>query len=79
MRARQKIKACLRLVFWKKSFCILSTIPSNINSESFAKIIYGKGKRKVHLNFCQHLFLKLSELTFISNQEISINPFLSEK
>ena len=40
---------------------------------------YGKGKRKVHLNFCQHLFLKLSELTFISNQEISINPFLSEK
>ena len=39
----------------------------------------GKGKRKVHLNFCQHLFLKLSELTFISNQEISINPFLSEK
>ena len=38
---------------------------------------YGKGKRKVHLNFCQHLFLKFSEVTFISNQEISINQFLS--
>ena len=41
--------------------------------------VYGKGKRTVHLNFFQHLFLKLLELTFISNQEISINPFLSEK